>query len=562
MGTNIFSVLNEGKLGLLSQQLAIEVTGNNIANVQTPGYTRQTVNLENNTPRQIGLGQLGTGVRVKSITRNFDRFLFSQTLSETTPMGSFQIRKEGFDRLELLFNETTGRSISTEMSNFFTSFEDLAANPSGLPERTTIQGNARSLASAFNTIGNALFQERQNLDLMVQDTVSEINSLLSGIAKLNRTIFQNENIGTTSTANDLRDERDRMVKSLAEYLDVTLVDEQNNQVRLTLADGTPLVLGLKDFPLGTELNGDNNGFKDILISDGQNGTINITNQINGGKLRGLLDLRDVEVPGIQDHFDRLAASLVREVNRVHREGFGLDGGSGRDFFKPLQATVRPSVFNSGSAVVSVANASPTTASIDQYRIQFTGATSFDLINRTTGASSGTFVFTPGSTFNLGNGLAVNITGTGAAGDVVDFSISENAAATLAMDPAVATNGSNIAAGLNGVGDGKNATRLSQLQNQLLFDGNSLVNSGSGAFTFVEFYNSLVSGIGVDSRSVSSAVTAQEGVMLQLNNRRESLSGVSIDEEMINLIKFQQAFAAAARLINVADEMLDILANRI
>ncbi|MCA9483580.1 MAG: flagellar hook-associated protein FlgK [Nitrospina sp.] len=562
MGTNIFSVLNEGKLGLLSQQLAIEVTGNNIANVQTPGYTRQTVNLENNTPRQIGLGQLGTGVRVKSITRNFDRFLFSQTLSETTPMGSFQIRKEGFDRLELLFNETTGRSISTEMSNFFTSFEDLAANPSGLPERTTIQGNARSLASAFNTIGNALFQERQNLDLMVQDTVSEINSLLSGIAKLNRTIFQNENIGTTSTANDLRDERDRMVKSLAEYLDVTLVDEQNNQVRLTLADGTPLVLGLKDFPLGTELNGDNNGFKDILISDGQNGTINITNQINGGKLRGLLDLRDVEVPGIQDHFDRLAASLVREVNRVHREGFGLDGGSGRDFFKPLQATVRPSVLNTGSAVVSVANASPTTASIDQYRIQFTGATSFDLINRTTGASSGTFVFTPGSTFNLGNGLAVNITGTGAAGDVVDFSISENAAATLAMDPAVATNGSNIAAGLNGVGDGKNATRLSQLQNQLLFDGNSLVNSGSGAFTFVEFYNSLVSGIGVDSRSVSSAVTAQEGVMLQLNNRRESLSGVSIDEEMINLIKFQQAFAAAARLINVADEMLDILANRI
>ena len=562
MGTNIFSVLNEGKLGLLSQQLAIEVTGNNIANVQTPGYTRQTVNLENNTPRQIGLGQLGTGVRVKSITRNFDRFLFSQTLSETTPMGSFQIRKEGFDRLELLFNETTGRSISTEMSNFFTSFEDLAANPSGLPERTTIQGNARSLASAFNTIGNALFQERQNLDLMVQDTVSEINSLLSGIAKLNRTIFQNENIGTTSTANDLRDERDRMVKSLAEYLDVTLVDEQNNQVRLTLADGTPLVLGLKDFPLGTELNGDNNGFKDILISDGQNGTINITNQINGGKLRGLLDLRDVEVPGIQDHFDRLAASLVREVNRVHREGFGLDGGSGRDFFKPLQATVRPSVLNTGSAVVSVANASPTTASIDQYRIQFPGATSFDLINRTTGASSGTFVFTPGSTFNLGNGLAVNITGTGAAGDVVDFSISENAAATLAMDPAVATNGSNIAAGLNGVGDGKNATRLSQLQNQLLFDGNSLVNSGSGAFTFVEFYNSLVSGIGVDSRSVSSAVTAQEGVMLQLNNRRESLSGVSIDEEMINLIKFQQAFAAAARLINVADEMLDILANRI
>lgn len=562
MTTSIFSIMTEGKRGLLAQQLAIEVTGNNIANVQTPGFTRQTVNLENSTPRQIGLGQLGTGVSVKSITRNFDRFVFAQTLTESTPMGNFKIRKEGFDRLELLFNETTGRSINTEMNNLFSSFEDLAANPTGLPERTTIQGNARSLSLAFNTIGNTIFQERQNLDLMVQDTVSEINSLLSGIAQLNRTIFQNENVGTTSTANDLRDERDRMLKDLSQFIDATLVDEQNNQVRLTLADGTPLVLGLTDFPLSTQLNGDNSGFKDILVSDGQNGTINITNQINGGKLRGLLDLRDREVPAIKDQFDRLAAGLVREFNRVHREGFGLDGGSGRDFFTTLQPTVRSSVMNTGSAVVSMTNASPTTASIDQYQMRFTGAGSFDLINQTTGAASGTFVFTPGTTFNLANGLAVTITGAAAAGDIVNFSVSEDAAAKLTLDNAIAVDGSKIAAGLNGTGDGKNATRMSQLQNDLLFDGNSLVNSGSGAFTFGEFYNSLVSGIGVDSRSIQSAVTAQEGVMLQLNNRRESLSGVSIDEEMINLIKFQQAFAAAARLINVAEEMLDVLANRI
>ncbi len=562
MGTNIFSVLNEGKLGLLSQQLAIEVTGNNIANVQTPGYTRQTVNLENNSPRQTGLGQVGTGVRVKGITRNFDRFLFSQTISEATPMGNFSVRQEGYTRIGLLFNETIGRSINTEMNNLFTSFEDLAANPAGLPERTTIQGNARSLVTGFNTLGNAIFQEQQNIDLMVEDTVSEINSMLSSIAKLNRTIFQNENIGVASTANDLRDERDRLVKGLAELIDVTVIDEQNNQIRLTLADGTPLVLGLTDFPLSTQLNGDNKGFKDILISDGGGGTRNVTSQINGGKLRGLLDLRDRIVPAVKDKFDRLAASFVREVNRVHREGFGLDGGSGRDFFATLQPTVKPSVLNTGSATVAITNASPTTSSIDQYRIQFTGGGSFDLINRTTGAASGSFVFTPGSTFNLANGLAVTITGAAAAGDVVDFSVSEDAAAMLRLDSAIATDGSKIAAGLNNTGEGKNATRISQLQNQLLFDGNSLVTGSSGAFTFGEFYNSLVSGIGVDSRSVNAAVTAQEGIMLQLHNRRESLSGVSIDEEMISLIKFQQAFAAAARLISVADEMLDVLANRI
>jgi len=422
MTTNIFSVLNEGKLGLLSHQLAIEVTGNNIANVQTPGYTRQAVNLENNTPRQIGLGQLGTGVRVRSINRVFDKFLFSQILSENNPMGNFSVRKEAFERLEILFNETTGRSVNTEMGNFFSAFQDLSANPSGLPERTTVVATARSLVDTFNTIGKSIFQERLNLDVMVGDTVSQINSLINGITKLNRTIFQNEPLDTP--ANDLRDQRDRLVKDLSELLDITLVDEQNNQVRLTLSDGTPVVLGLTGFPFSTALNGNNQGFRDILISDGSGGTKNITSAITGGKLRGLLDMRDVEVPAVKDKFDRLAAGFVREVNRLHRAGIGLDGVSGRDFFAPLQPTVTPNVLNTGTAVVTMTNASPTTSSVDQYQVQFTGANSFDLINQTTGASSGSFTFTSGTTFNLVNGLAVNITGSGAAGDTVDFSVSQ------------------------------------------------------------------------------------------------------------------------------------------
>ncbi|MFQ5481653.1 MAG: flagellar basal body rod C-terminal domain-containing protein, partial [Nitrospinaceae bacterium] len=180
----------------------------------------------------------------------------------------------------------------------------------------------------------------------------------------------------------------------------------------------------------------------------------------------------------------------------------------------------------------------------------------------TGQASGSFTFSTGTVFNLANGLAVTITGAAAAGDVVDFSVSEDAAVRMSVGPAVSGNPLKIAAGLNGTGDGANAARLAQLQNQLVSDGNTLVTAGSGAFTFGEFFTSLVGGIGVNARSAQSLQTTQEGLMLQLNNRRESISGVSIDEEMINLIKFQQAFAAAARLINIAEEMLDILANRI
>ncbi|MFQ5483009.1 MAG: flagellar hook-associated protein FlgK, partial [Nitrospinaceae bacterium] len=362
MTTNIFSVLNEGKQALLTHQLAIEVTGNNIANVQTPGYTRQTVNLESNTPRFIGLGQVGTGVRVESIARNFDRFIFNQLLGEGSPMGSFSTRNNSFQRLELLFNETTGPSVGSEISQFFTAFQDLAANPSGLPERTTLVAQASSLAATFNTTGQAVFQEQQNLDQVVQDTVAEINSLLTGITALNLTIHQNET--TASPANDLRDQRDILVKELSGLIDITLVDEQNNQVRLTLSDGTPLVLGNRSFSLSTRPNRDNQGFQDVLISDGAGGVKDITKIVAGGELRGLLDMRDREIPAIKDKFDRLAAGLIREVNQLHQAGFGLDGGTGINFFSPLAPTVRPSVQNTGTAVVTMTNASATTSSID------------------------------------------------------------------------------------------------------------------------------------------------------------------------------------------------------
>lgn len=499
-------------------------------------------------------------MRVGSIGRNFDQFLFRQILSEGNPTGNFSVRKETFERMELLFNETVGRSVSSELDQFFNAFQDLSSNPSGLPERTSIVAQSQSLVASFNAIGEAIFREQQNLDVVVEDTVAQINSKLR----------ESLNSIKPSTPMSLEFHRQMTcvtsgmcwLKSYPELIDVTLVDENNGQVRLTLSDGKPLVLGLNDFPLSTQLNGDNLGFKDILISDGSGGTQNITTAVTGGELRGLLDMRDREIPQIKQRFDLLAAGLVREVNLQHRQGIGLDGSTGVDFFTNLAPTVRPRTTNTGSAVVTVTNASPTTSSVDQYQIQFTGASSFDLVNQSTGQASGSFTFTSGSTFNLGNGLAVNITGAGAAGDLVDFSVSTDAASLISLNSAVVADSQKIASGNNSPGDGGNATKISNLQNRLLFNSNAPATAASGAFTIGEFFTSLITDIGIETRTAQSIVTQQEGIKLQLNNQRESVSGVSIDEEMINLIKFQQAFAASARLINVVDEMFDILQNRI
>ncbi len=560
MSTNIFGVLNIAKVGLLTQQLAIEVTGNNIANVQTEGYSRQVVVLDANTPRITSQGQLGTGVRVTGIERVHDQFLLAQIVTENSPLGEFRIRQDVYEQMEILFNESQGRSLNKELSSLFASLQDLATNPTALPERAVVIANAQALVSVFNHLGDELFQFQRNVNNIIADEIPQINLMLEEIAKLNKDVFENE--PGNFLANDLRDRRDNLVKDLAEKLDITMFRESDGQVSLTLRNGLPLVLRETVFALSTQSNGDNMGFRDVMLDNGAGVFTNITSQIRGGELRGYLDMRDVELAGILDKVNRLAAGFTQEFNRVHQQGFGLDGSTGVNFFKPLDPTVLINTANTGSATVAMTNASPTTTSIDQYEMTFTGSNTFLLTNLTTGAASGTFSFTSGSTFNIANGFAVTISSGAAVGDRFRFSISNSAASKMAVSSEVIADSRKVAAGLSRTGDGNNALALGDLQESLVFDSTSLVPGGSGAFTFDEFYNAIISTVGLQSFTAQARASQQDGVLLQLQNRRDSISGVSIDEEMINLIKFQAAYNASARIINVVQEMFDTLIDRI
>ena len=559
MTTNIFSTLSSAKLGLLAQQLAIEVTGQNVANVETEGYSRQDVSFEANTPRGHikygGLHQIGTGVRIASIERAHDQFLFTQIMDEGDLTGSTEVKKEIFEQLEVLFNEGSGRSLNDAFSSFFGSIHDLATNPRGLPERTDLISKAEHLTSTFNQTGNQLFMLQRNIDATIESEVVEINTLTTQIGKLNESIHANEPTAQYK-ANDLRDNRDRLVKKLSKKIDIQLVQESDNQISLTLKDGTALVLKDQVFALSTSLNANNESFKDVYINSGSTKK-NITSTVKGGQLRGYLDMRDTEIGSILDKMNILSGSFIQEFNRVHREGFGIDGSSGLDFFTPLNVKVGHDVNNKGTASVSMTNASPTSISVDEFEMVFTSSSSFNLNNLTTNASLGTFEFNAGTTFNVKDGFAVTISGAAVSGDKVKFSASEDAASRMSVSSKITADRQKIAAGTTTNADGGNALRMANLQNELAF--NSVTwSSGSGSFTFDEYYNAVVSTIGIESFSAQAILRQQEGVMLQLNSRRESISGVSIDEEMIKMIKFQQAYNASARMISMVDEMLDTL----
>ncbi|MGP0565438.1 MULTISPECIES: flagellar hook-associated protein FlgK [unclassified Nitrospina] len=558
MTSNIFSILNTAKLGLQSQQLAIEVTGNNVANVQTEGYSRQTVTFEPNSPRNFNLGQIGTGVKTSGIARSFDQFLFNQILSENQSLGNFTVRRDVFENLEILLNETEGVGINSQLSNFFSALSDLANNPTGFSERTNVIAAGASLAQSFNKLGNSLAEERLNLDRKIQDEVTQINSRLTEIARLNEAIPAQDLTGFA--ANDLMDQRDQLVKELSQKLDITRVSSGDDRMNLTLSDGTPLVLGNQTFTLSTQANANNGGLGDLLVQDTGGGTVNITNTIQGGEVRGLLDMRDTEVANALDRLDRLAASIVTEVNRVHQQGIGTDGTTGNDFFTALPVTLAANSANSGTGSVTITNASSTTTSTDKFRLTFTNATDFDVVNLTTGQSVGSFSYA-GTPINLGGGFAVTVTGAPTAGDVFDFSTSASAASSMSVSTTLLADSQKLAAGQNGTTDGDNALALAGLQTRGIFSGIGF-SSGSGTVTFNDFYSGLLNNVGSGSRSAQTLAQQQEGIKLQLDIRRESVSGVSIDEEMINLIKFQQAFQASARMISIVDEMFDILQNQI
>ena len=565
--SNIFGILNIGKVALLSQQAAIQVTGQNIANVNTEGYSRQEVKFEAAAPINSIPGMLGTGVRIVEVQRVFDQFLMSQINFETSAMGSHEAQKEVLDLVEVFFNETTGGGLSKALNEFFATFQDLSINPQGLAEREAVLGKAQTLTDRIQRLGSDLKQKRTNVDASIIGTLGKVNLLTSQIAQLNKKIHEAE--AGIINANDLRDMRELKIKELADLIDIQSLEENNNQVTITTTKGRQLVLGQTAYSLSTQLDGNNFGLKDIMLDDGQGNLTNITSEITSGRLNGMLESRDSFLPDQIKDLDLLTAGFVREVNRLHIAGYGIDGSTGNNFFKPLSVIARANTNNTGSATVSGSVFAPSSASIDEYQIQITGSNTFSLTNLTTSTASGTFTFSSGNAVNLGNGISVTLSGSAQANDIFTFSSSENASTSIGIDSTVLNDSGKVAAGSSKLpGDGSLSLSIAGLQNDLLFGSKTIATSVSasgtvtfsGTFTLENFYSSILSTIGIKAAEMNENVSQQEIVVNQLINRREEIVGVSLDEEMINLIMFQQAFAAAARIITSVDEMLTTVIN--
>lgn len=459
--THLFGVLNIGTSALLAQQRAINVTGNNIANVNTPGYSRQKVNLETNLPTQTGLGPMSFGVTSTGVERIYDRFIGLQLNKESTSLGRWEAQRGMLERVEVVFDESAGYGLNQALSDFWNAWQALSIHPSGTTERSMVAATSEGLADAIRQKYGELEQIREDIDTAVESGIATINRLTAQIADLNQKIARTE-IGGTN-ANDYRDRRDLVLKQLAEMIDIQSFEDADGQVVVSVAGGRPLVESGNTRQLQTQTNAD--GQTEVLWPDISGSSVTITGGITGGKIGGWLQTRDTKIAGYQAQLDVLANGLREQINAVHAAGYGQDGTTGTDLFS----------------------------------------------------------------------------GSGAA----DFAVNPDVLNDLDLIAAAAT-----AAGVPG--DADNALAVYGLRTALTMN--------NGTATFDSAVNSLVSQVGYDVQTASANAGHQADMMTYLENYRESVSGVSLDEEMVNLVKFEAAYNAAAKMISMADDMLNTLMN--
>lgn len=557
---SIYGAMNTAVTGLMTSQLALEVTGQNISNVNNPDYTRQQANLSSDSPIAYGNVMVGTGVRVTSITRSYDQFLEGQRISNSADAGYWDAKNDIGARVQTVFNESSEAGLNNQLNQFFQAWQDLSTNPQGITERTQVISQGTNLATMFNKVSQDLRTVRTDLDTKVTSSLSQINQITGQIADMNKAIHESESFNVS--ANDFRDKRDALVRQLSGYVQVKSVEDPNtHEVTVALNSGRPLVVGQTAFQLSNRVRPDDTGTSEIYWKDTDGTYSNVTKEMQNGNMGAWIDMRDNQVNNYLDQVDRLSATMVRDLNNIHSSGYGLDGGTGRNFFSSLTPIVNPGSTNVGSGIITFSGiADAQNINLDKFRIDFTGPNSFNVTDVTLGKQvAANQSYTPGSdiSYFLNQGMHVSISKPVATGDTFEVNASKNAASLMSVDAAIRNDTLKIAAGkTTNQGDGDNALSLARSQNTM--NMNKAAGAASGTATFAEYYNSIVGQVGVSAQASLNMFNQQETINNQVDNRREQVAGVSLDEEMVNLIKYQHAYQASARMITVVDSMLQTL----
>lgn len=541
-----FLGLSTALSGLFANQRSLGIVSHNIANANTEGYSRQVMNTKAYQPQILpgGFGTLGVGVDVTAVKQIRDNYLDYKMRVETSVKGEWDARSSVLTELEGIFNEPSDSSIAELLDQYYESLQSLQKNPENLTARTLVRQNTIALSEGVRRISTMLKNLQADLNYQFQSAVGEVNSYAEQIAKMNEAIYKAELEG--GIANDLRDQRNVLVDKLSELVNVEYYEDEQNRF-FVLVGGQQLVAHFRTdklelVPRASKLNEDD----DEQIMDVQWATGNKLN-VSSGKLKGLREVRDnldgdkKGIPYYVNKLNEFIDTFTNTFNSIHEKGYGLDGSTGNYMFtinnmstqeykdylltKGLNGLPATEVT---SAVMDGVMALPENEREGQINKNIKSL----LANNPSYASKAVRMI-DGKYYVVDRMKASEVT---VARDLED--LNKIGAATRLEDIP---------------GDGTAILRLIETRHNV-----RLYEWGAPE----DFVKSLVSNLGVDAAESNRNATNSKLLVNEYSTARDSIMGVSLDEEMANMIKFQTAYNANARMVNVFDEMLDLVVNRL
>jgi flagellar hook-associated protein 1 FlgK len=514
-----FSGLEVSKRALFAQQTALQTTGHNIANANTKGYSRQVVNLVASQPMEaVGMqrsntpGQIGTGVEFDYIKRIREGFLDHQFYNENKGLGEWTVRKDTLEKLEAIVNEPSDTGIRQVIENFWNAWQVLSKEPENLTARAALKESALALTDSFNHTSKQLKDLSKDLTENIEVKVTETNSILSQIASLNEEIYRIEGLG--NDANDLRDQRDLLTDQLSKIINIDVTESSS---------GYTIRMGGLELVTGNTVS--------TALTSTQLASSVTSGDLNSGEIYGMYVARDTYVASHQFQMDSMVEALVQgDVEVTLKAGAVIPDG-----------TTLNGVTYTGS-VAARTLAADTTVTVQG--INGMHALGYTLDDP---PQSGLPFFTLKAGHTEFNAESLTVSQ-----DVV------NKVSNIAASARVYDDGGTIKVvkGNNDIALLIAGFRTKKFDFNPAANGTPILTNG----TFDEFHRALVGQLGVQTQEASRQATNQELLVEQVDSRRQSVSGVSLDEEMANMIKFQHSYNAAARVMTTFDQVLDKIIN--
>lgn len=544
------SLINTAMSGLNAAQVALSTVSNNISNYNVAGYNRQTAILAQNGGMSTMSGFIGNGVTVTSVNREYNQFITNQLRGAQSQAGAQNAYFEKISQIDNLLASKTN-TLSTNMQDFFSNLENLVSNAGDDAARQTVLGKANGLVNQFNNTDKYLRDMDSGVNQQLSDSANQINSYSQQIAKLNDEITRLR--GSGGEPNALLDQRDQLVTELNQVVGVQVMQQDGDAYTVSFANGLTLVQGSNAYQVEAVPSSGDPSRLTIGYNRG-NGVSEVPEgQITSGSVSGVLKFRSESLDSARNQLGQLALAMADSFNQQHRAGFDLNGDAGTDFFSFGGGRVVDNSRNAGDAALSVSYTDTSKVKANDYRVEFDGSNwqvSRLPDNVKVNATASVDATTGKPTLSF-DGLKVDIDGTAQKNDSFTVKPVSDVAGSLKV---AITDSANIAAAGkddSGRGDNENAKKLLDLQTKKLVDDKA---------TFSGAYASMVSSVGNQTASAKVSATSQANIVKQLTIQQQSISGVNLDEEYGELLRFQQYYMANAQVIQTASSMFDALLN--